>query len=159
VIELDVDAKEATTIFINQNWAPEWRSSVGTVKDHEKLLAIDVPAGKYTMEVAYRSRLLIGCLMVSLITLLAVMYAFARGGWLMLQEERARWATLPTWPDEEPRVAEPDVKAEADADDTVAEPKKTKTADDDTIAEPKKAKGLDDDTVADVKKGDGEGAG
>jgi hypothetical protein len=138
VIELDVDAKEATTIFINQNWAPEWRSSVGTVKDHEKLLAIDVPAGKYTMEIAYRSRLLIGCLLVSLITLLGVLYAFARGGFLWVRAERVRWATLPTWPDdEEPQVeAEADAKAGAD-DDTVADAK-PRVADDDTIAEVKK---------------------
>jgi hypothetical protein len=101
VIELDVDAKDATTIYVNQNWAPQWHSSVGTVKDHEKLLAVDVPAGKYTMEIAYRDRLLTVCLLISLVTLLGVLYAFARGGLSCLRSERIRWGTLPTWPDEE----------------------------------------------------------
>jgi hypothetical protein len=113
VIELDVDAKEATTIYVNQNWAPQWQSSVGTVKDHEKLLAVDVPAGKYTMELAYRDRLLTVCLLLSLATLLGVLYAFGRGGWQWLQAERVRWRTLPTWPDEETRPAEAD-EAEAE---------------------------------------------
>lgn len=116
-IELEVDAKVPTTIFINQNWAPEWRSSVGTVKSHEQLLAIDVPAGQYTMEVAYRDRFLTVCLLVSLATLLGVLYVFGRAGWTWLQGERPRWKTLPTWPDEDadgdgpkaagPKAAEP----------------------------------------------------
>jgi hypothetical protein len=114
VIELDVDAKEPTTIFVNQNWAPAWTSSVGTVKSHEKLLAIDVPAGKYTMEVAYRDRFLAFCLTVSLLTFLGVLYAFGTAGVRFLREERARWATMPTWPDED-LVPAPAAVAEADA--------------------------------------------
>lgn len=113
VIELDVDAREPTTIYVNQNWAPEWRSSIGTVKDHEKLLAVDVPAGKYTMELAYRDRLLTFSLFVSLMSLLGVLYVFARGGVSWLRSERARWRTLPTWPDEPLLAAEP-AKTEPD---------------------------------------------
>jgi hypothetical protein len=114
VIELEVDAKEPTTIFVNQNWAPAWRSSVGTVRSHEKLLAVDVPAGKYTMEIAYRDGLLTACLLLSLASLLAVLYVFGKGGWLWLKEEHMRWQTLPTWPDE---VPVPLADAPAPADD------------------------------------------
>ena len=124
VIELDVDAKEATTLYVNQNWAPGWRSSVGTVKDHEKLLAVDVPAGKYTLELAYKDGLLTACLLLSLATLLGVLYAFGRGGWLWLQEERARWRTLPTWPDEPGLVSTaPTAPAAASVDAADAEEK------------------------------------
>jgi hypothetical protein len=115
VIELDVDAKEATTIFINQNYAPAWRTSVGTVRNHEKLLAVDVPAGKYTVELAYRDRLLSFCLLLSLGTLLGVLYVFGKAGWLWFEAERVRWATMPTWPDEEP--ASPAAAAAATAAD------------------------------------------
>ena len=128
VIELDVDAKEATTIYVNQNWAPQWQSSVGTVKDHEKLLAVDVPAGKYTMELAYRDRLLTVCLLLSLATFLGVLYAFARGGWSWLQEERVRWRTLPTWPDE-PMVEEATPVAEetaGEAEEPERSPRRTR---------------------------------
>ena len=120
VIELDVDAKEATTLYVNQNWAPQWRSSVGIVKDHENLLAVDVPSGKYTLELAYKDRLLTVCLLISLATLLGVLYAFGRGGWQWLQAERLRWRTLPTWPDE-PAVVD-EVPAAAAADDDGDEP-------------------------------------
>jgi hypothetical protein len=114
VIELDVDAKEATTILVNQNWAPQWTSSVGTVKSHEKLLAVDVPAGKYSMELAYRDRLLTFCLLVSFLGWMAVLYAFARGGVAWVKEERARWETLATWPDELSLSAKADASAKVD---------------------------------------------
>ncbi|MDB5212230.1 MAG: hypothetical protein JWO86_157 [Myxococcaceae bacterium] len=127
VIELDVDAKEATTIYVNQNWAPQWQSSVGTVKDHEKLLAVDVPAGKYTMELAYRDRLLTVCLLLSLATLLGVLYAFGRSGWQWLQAERVRWRTLPTWPDEEARPAEVDDAEEEPKDEPPPSPPPVET--------------------------------
>ena len=131
VIELDVDAKEPTTIYVNQNWAPAWRSSVGTVKNHELLLAIDVPAGKYTMELAYRDRLLSFCLLISLASLLGVLYAFGKGGWLWLQGERERWVTLPTWPDEDRPVAEesaPEKAAEPAKAEKAAEPENAEKA-------------------------------
>ena len=107
VIELDVDAKEPTTIFVNQNWAPQWQSSVGTVKNHEMLLAVDVPAGKYTLELAYKDGLLKASLFISLLSLLGVLYVFGRGGLMWLKTERARWRTLPTWPDEPLRTMAP----------------------------------------------------
>jgi hypothetical protein len=100
VIELEVDAREATTIRVNQNWAPEWRTNVGTVKSDDKLLAIDVPAGKHVITLAYRDRALLACLLVSLASLLVLAGVFTRDGVRWLRAERARWATMPTWPDE-----------------------------------------------------------
>jgi hypothetical protein len=116
VIELEVDAKEATTIRVNQNWAREWRTDVGIVKSDEKLLAVDVPAGKYTLTLAYRDRALLACLLLSLFSLVAFVLVFARDGWRWLRDERARWQTMPTWPDEPPH----DPDAEDAPDDEVA---------------------------------------
>jgi hypothetical protein len=106
--------------MVNQNWAPEWTSNVGTVKSIEKQLAVDVPAGKSTVELAFKSRLLTMCLLVSLLTFAAVMIAFAKGGLAWLRDERKRWGTMPTWPDEEPAEGAADEKeVDADADDEV----------------------------------------
>lgn len=99
-IELEVDAKEATTIRVNQNYAPEWRTNVGTVKSDQKLLAVDVPAGKNVVVLAYRDRALMACLLVSLASALSLLFVFGREGWLWVKAERKRWGELDTWPDE-----------------------------------------------------------
>lgn len=99
-ITLEVDAKEPTTVRINQNWAPQWRSDVGMVKSVDKLLAVDVPAGKSVVVLAYKDRFLDACLLVSLGTLLTLVYVFGRHGRRYLTRERARWQAMPTWPEE-----------------------------------------------------------
>lgn len=115
VIELEVDAREATTVRVNQNWAPEWRTNVGTVKSDEKLLAVDVPAGKHVVTLAYRDRALVACLLFSLVSFLALVAVFARDGWRWLREERARWVTMPTWPDDDDKDG--DDESDGDGDD------------------------------------------
>jgi hypothetical protein len=99
-ITLDVDAKEPTTVLVNQNWAPAWRVSVGSVKNVDKLLGIAVPAGKNVIELEYKDRFLDFCLFVSLVSLLGVTFVLGRDGVRWAKRERARWATLPLWPDE-----------------------------------------------------------
>jgi len=107
-ITLEVDAKEPTTIHVNQNWAPEWTTSVGTVKNEQQLLAVEVPAGKSTVVVAFRDRMLMVCLLVSLLALLAVIAVFTREGYRWARLEIVRWRSLPTWPDELPTTAGPE---------------------------------------------------
>lgn len=99
-ITLEVDAKEPTTVLVNQNWAPQWRSSVGAVKSVEKLLAVDVPAGKNVLVLSYKDRFLGFCLLVSLASLLGVTFVLGRDVVRWAKRERARWDTLPLWPDE-----------------------------------------------------------
>ncbi len=103
-ISLEVDAKAPTRILVNQNWAPEWRASVGRVVSYEKLLAVEVPAGKNVVVLAYRDLRLMACLFVSLLSLLAFLAVFAREGVRWIRRERARWSTMPTWPDETPEA-------------------------------------------------------
>ncbi|MBX3197357.1 MAG: hypothetical protein KF894_04295, partial [Labilithrix sp.] len=101
-ITLEVDAKEPTTVLVNQNWAPQWRTSVGAVKSVEKLLAVDVPAGKNVVVLAYKDRFLGFCLLVSLASLLGVAFVLGRDGVRWVKRERARWDTLPLWPADAP---------------------------------------------------------
>ncbi len=128
VIELEVDAKEATTIRVNQNWAPEWRTDVGTVKSDEKLLAVDVPAGKHMITLAYRDRALMACLLVSLATLLAMLSLVARDTWKWLRDERERWVTMPTWPDEATRGEGEEGEAEGEPEPEPEPEPKTEAA-------------------------------
>jgi hypothetical protein len=97
-ITLDVDAKEATTIRINQNWSSHWGSDVGTVRDEEKLLVVDVPAGKNTVHLRYRDYTTYFCLAVTLATLFALLRHAFRKTRAFLVTERDRWKTLPLWP-------------------------------------------------------------
>jgi hypothetical protein len=97
-ITLDVDAKEATTIRINQNWSSHWGSDVGTVREEQKLLVIDVPAGKNIIHVRYRDYTTYFCLAVSLATLIGLLRHAARKTRDFVKAERAGWRTLPLWP-------------------------------------------------------------
>lgn len=55
-IELDVEARRATRVLINQNHHKYWRSSVGAVVSHQGLLAIDVPAGRHRVKLRFVDR-------------------------------------------------------------------------------------------------------
>lgn len=100
VIELEVDAREPTTVLVNQNWAPAWTTNVGTVKSVEKLLAVDVPAGKSVVRLAYKDGFLFFCLSVSGLSLLALAFVFGRDGVRWLRAEATAWKTMPWWPDQ-----------------------------------------------------------
>lgn len=98
-IRLEVDAKEATTVLVNQNWAPQWRSNIGTVRDKEKLLAVDVPAGKNEVVLSYKDRFLDLCLLISLGTFLFVTWYLGRALYRAARREYEAFSGLPTWPD------------------------------------------------------------
>ncbi|MBX3222236.1 MAG: hypothetical protein KF795_17085 [Labilithrix sp.] len=131
-ITLEVDAKEPTTVLVNQNWAAEWRSNVGVVKSVEKLLAVDVPAGKHVVVLSYKDRFLGACLLVSLASLLGVAFVLGRDGVRWAKRERARWATLPLWPHE---IAEPAATAETDGTAAPPEPSASASDEGDATAE------------------------
>jgi hypothetical protein len=99
-IELDVDAKEPTQIRVNQNWAPHWGSNIGTVRSEQKLLAVDVPAGKHLLHLQYRDNVLLACLLVSLTTLLGILFVVGRDAYQWTRREWSALDSLPWWPDE-----------------------------------------------------------
>lgn len=41
-------------VLVNQNWAPGWHSTVGTVVSHEGLIAVDLPAGTHDFQLFFR---------------------------------------------------------------------------------------------------------
>jgi len=104
-IRLEVDAKEATTILVNQNWAPQWRSNVGTVRSKEKLLAIDVPAGKQELVVYYADRFLQFCLLISFATFVALAWYLGRALYRAGKRLSDEWQDLPAWPEDPPPPA------------------------------------------------------
>ncbi len=121
-ITLDVDAKEPATVLVNQNWAPQWRASVGTMRNHERLLAVDVPAGKNVVVLEYKDRFLDFCLLISLGSLLGVAYVLGRDAVRWAKGERLRWATLPVLADSPlPSPASPAAPA-SPAEESVASP-------------------------------------
>lgn len=93
-IVLDVDAPQPARILVNQNYNPHWSSDVGTVVDDEKLLAVDVPAGKHTVTLHYGDGLSSFCFVLSTSALL-LMIAFIvkkRVDWM--RGEAVRWKEM-----------------------------------------------------------------
>ena len=127
-IQLEVDAKVPTTIRVNQNYASEWRTNVGTVKSDEKLLAVDVPAGKNVVVLAYKDRALTTCLLVSLASLLALVFVFGREGFRWFVAERKRWSEIETWPDEDAESADAESAEPESAEPESAEPESSKAS-------------------------------
>jgi hypothetical protein len=104
---LDVNAKANTTVLVNQNWARKWRSNVGKVRSEEGLLAVDVPAGHHTLKLDYRDNVLYVSALVSLATLLVLVWF---GGRTLIRGAKREWAkfgTLPVWPTEPPASPSP----------------------------------------------------
>lgn len=99
-IDLEVDASEPTTIYVNQNWSSHWHASVGTVKSVQSLLAVDVPAGKNVVRLSYSDGFAIFCLLVSLVAAGGLFYLLGRDAVRFGRAEWARYGTLPQWPGE-----------------------------------------------------------
>lgn len=100
VIVLDVNAKASTTIYVNQNWSPKWRASVGTVRSEEGLLAVDVPAGHMTLRLDYRDDVLYVSALISLGTLLVIGWFGGRRLARAAKREWTRFESLDVWPAE-----------------------------------------------------------
>lgn len=49
-IVLAVELSRPGVLLVNQNWDSGWRSSVGTVRSEQGLLAVDLPAGSHRLE-------------------------------------------------------------------------------------------------------------
>lgn len=92
-IDLHVEASAATTVLINQNWARGFRTNVGTVRSHDGLLAIDVPAGVHELTVRYRDPMIFVGLVTSLGTAIGLLvhgaWAWRRGRSVTSDADRA----------------------------------------------------------------------
>lgn len=69
---VEVELSRPTRLLVNQNWAPGWRSSTGTVVSLEGLLAVELPAGKHRVTLRMLPTLFfvgVLCSILALITL------------------------------------------------------------------------------------------
>jgi hypothetical protein len=76
---VDLDVKRPTRILLNSAFAPGWQTDVGTVVEHEHLLAVDVSAtGRYRMKLRYWPQRLTLGLVLSAISLAASLFFILR---------------------------------------------------------------------------------
>jgi hypothetical protein len=81
-IELDVDLRRPATVLVNQNFAPGWQVTGGTIANEGGLLAAHVPQGHHGLTFRYLPRsVLIGG---------AISFLAALGSALFLERERRR---------------------------------------------------------------------
>jgi hypothetical protein len=79
-IVLKTSFVQAGRVFVNQNWHPGWKSSVGTVVSEDGLLAIDVPAGEHEVVLKFRPMSAIAGATTSAIALVALFFLLRRAG-------------------------------------------------------------------------------
>ncbi|PKN54529.1 MAG: hypothetical protein CVU56_26005 [Deltaproteobacteria bacterium HGW-Deltaproteobacteria-14] len=77
-VALTVDLRAATTLRVNQNYHPGWRSSVGVARSDQGLIAVDLPAGRHEVVLSFLPRSGVVGLGTSL---LALLLAFAVLRW------------------------------------------------------------------------------
>ncbi|MDP3274652.1 MAG: hypothetical protein Q8Q09_05610 [Deltaproteobacteria bacterium] len=85
-ITLDVTARRATRVLINQNYHRYWRSREGTVVSHQGLLAVNVPAGQHRVTLRFVDWPSYIAASISLLTLLGLLGLLARYAWTYLLE-------------------------------------------------------------------------
>lgn len=99
-IVLDVKARKATTIVVNQNYDTAWRSTIGKVFDYRGLLAVKVPPGSHRLSILYRDSLVRLGALVSLLTLaicFLIMHPSSRK-WLRFAASRRSAVVTPPHP-------------------------------------------------------------
>lgn len=71
-IDLRVALERPARVYVNQNWHPGWRSSVGAVVAENGLLAVDLPAGTRALTLRFLPRSAVGGLGALLLGLAAL---------------------------------------------------------------------------------------
>ncbi len=85
-IDLHVSLPRPARVYVNQNWHPGWRASIGEVVQDDGLLAVDLPAGDNDVTLRFVSRSAIGGLTVTI----AALVAAAALGWRVRRDRRTR---------------------------------------------------------------------
>lgn len=67
-----IDAEAPTRVLLNSAYDRGWQASEGVVRDHDLLLAVDLPPGHHEVHVRYRPRRFVPGLVISVIAGLAV---------------------------------------------------------------------------------------
>jgi hypothetical protein len=110
-VVVHVELVSPTRLYVNQNWHPGWHVSVGRVISEDGLLAVDLPAGSYDVQLRFRPRSAPAGLIVSLVALASFFVARRRrcpilapmlAPWLVVAFFIATW-TEPPYPKPEPK--------------------------------------------------------
>jgi hypothetical protein len=85
---LDVDVKAPARVLLNSAYDAGWKSTVGTVVEQDKELAVDLPPGRYKIKLRYWPRTMTAGIVINLLGILGVAAYLARlrGAW--------RWRSL-----------------------------------------------------------------
>lgn len=75
---IDVVAEAPSRILVNSGYDRGWRSNVGEVRDQDKLLVVDVPAGRHHLSLEYWPHGLTAGLVLTMLGLLGSIVAFSR---------------------------------------------------------------------------------
>jgi len=78
-IKLHVELSRPARVLVNQNWAPGWHATAGTVVSNEGLIAVDLPAGSQDVELWFMPRSTLGGGAVTTVSLLAIAFIVWRG--------------------------------------------------------------------------------
>jgi hypothetical protein len=73
-VGLHVDLTRPARVLVNQNWAPGWQASLGTVVNNEGLLSVDLPAGSNDVALFFRPWSTLGGAAVTATALLALVF-------------------------------------------------------------------------------------
>ncbi len=70
-IDLHVELVKDARVYVNQNWHPGWRSSLGTVASDDGRLAVDLPAGAHDVTLRFLPRSAVGGIATFMLGLVA----------------------------------------------------------------------------------------
>lgn len=77
-ITVHADVTRSARILVNQNWAPGWHASSGTVVSHDGLIGVDIPAGSRDVDIYFRPWSTIGGAAGTTTALLALVFLLWR---------------------------------------------------------------------------------
>ena len=73
-VDLHASLTRPARVYINQNWHPGWRASVGEVRQESGLLVLDLPAGEHDVALRFLPRAGLGGIAVTLAALIATAF-------------------------------------------------------------------------------------
>lgn len=85
---VDVDLKAPGRLLLNSTYDRGWRTDVGTVVENGKMLAVDLPAGTFTVHVKYWPHGLTLGLILSGLSVLALAFAIGRAVYRRIRSGR-----------------------------------------------------------------------
>ena len=93
-VELHTSLAHPARVYVNQNWHPGWRASVGTVGQEQGLLVVDMPAGEHDLTLRFRPTSAVGGGAASLVALAVLAWMVWRARRVDSVQGKVAWAAL-----------------------------------------------------------------